>query len=61
VRHSILSEVTFVYCENMDKKESRVLMKHCFLAEKNTIDAKVWLDKHYLDFASAKSTVEVVC
>jgi hypothetical protein len=25
--------------------------------EKNTIDAKAWLDKHYLDSAPAKSTV----
>jgi hypothetical protein len=36
----------------MDKKEFRVLMKHCFLANKNNVD------KHYTDSASAKSTVE---
>jgi hypothetical protein len=42
----------------MDKKEFRVLMKYCFLAEKNTVEAKAWLDKHYLDSAPAKSTVE---
>jgi hypothetical protein len=53
-----LSETTFVYCEKMDKKEFRVLMKHCFLAGKNTVEAKAWLDKHYLDSAPAKSTVE---
>jgi transposase len=33
-------------------------MKHCFLAKKNTVEAKAWLDKHYLDPAPAKSTVE---
>jgi hypothetical protein len=32
-------------------------MKHCFLAKKNTVEAKAWLDKHYLDPAPAKSTV----
>ena len=26
--------------------------------EKNTVETKVWLDKHYSDFAPAKSTVE---
>jgi hypothetical protein len=33
-------------------------MKHCFLAKKNTIEAKALLDKHYLDSAPTKSTVE---
>jgi [histone H3]-lysine36 N-dimethyltransferase SETMAR len=42
----------------MDKKEFRVLIKHCFSAKKNTIEAKVWLDKHYSDLAPGKSTVE---
>jgi sarcosine oxidase delta subunit len=58
VRYSILSESTFVYCEMMDKKVFRVLMKHCFLARKNTVEDKAWLDKLYLDSAPAKSTVE---
>jgi hypothetical protein len=40
------------------KKEFRVLMKHCFLAKKNTVVAKAWLDKHYSDSAPVKSTVE---
>jgi hypothetical protein len=53
VRYSILSEATFVYCEKMDKKEFRVLSKHCFLAKKDTVEAK-----HYTDSALAKSTVE---
>jgi hypothetical protein len=42
----------------MDKKEFRVLMKHCFLAKKNTVEAKSWLDKHYSDSAPGNSTVE---
>jgi hypothetical protein len=46
VRYSILSKATFVYCEKMDKKEFRVLTQHCFLAKKNTVEAKAWLNKH---------------
>jgi hypothetical protein len=38
--------------------EFLVLMKHCFLAKKNTFEGKAWLDKLYLDSAPAKSTVE---
>jgi hypothetical protein len=53
-----VSEATFVYCEKMDKKEIRVLMKHCFLAKKKNVEATAWLDKHYLDSAPVKSTVE---
>jgi hypothetical protein len=45
-----------LFFEKTDKKEFR--MKHCFLAKKNTVEAKAWLDKHYLDSAPAKSTVE---
>jgi hypothetical protein len=40
------------------KKEFRVLMQHCYLAKKNTVEAKVWVDKHYSDSTLAKSTVE---
>lgn len=42
----------------MEKKEFRVLIKHCFLAKKNTVEAKKWLDKHYSDSAPNKSYVE---
>jgi hypothetical protein len=35
-----------------------MLMKHCFLAKKNTFEAKAWLDKLYLDSVTVKSTVE---
>jgi hypothetical protein len=58
VRYSILSEATFVYCEKMDKKEFRVLIKHYFLAKNNTVETKVWLDKHYSNSAPGKSTVK---
>jgi hypothetical protein len=44
--------------EKMDKKDFHVLMKHCFLAKKNAVEAKAWLDKQNLDPAPAKSTVE---
>jgi len=42
----------------MDKKDFRVLIKHCFLLKKNTVEAKAWLDKHYSNSAPGKSTVE---
>ncbi|GFU02052.1 mariner transposase [Trichonephila clavipes] len=42
----------------MDKKEFRVLIKHCFLAKKNTVETKALLDKHYSDFAPGKSAIE---
>jgi hypothetical protein len=42
----------------MDKKEFRVLMKHCFLAKENTVEAKILIDKHYSDSAPVKSFIE---
>ena len=41
----------------MDKKEFRVLIKHCFLMGKNTVEAKQWLDKRYGDSAPRESTI----
>ena len=41
----------------MDKKEFRVLIKHCFLMGKNTVEAKQWLDKRFEDSAPGKSTI----
>jgi transposase len=46
-------EATFVYCEKMDKKNFVRLGEKKYCCE-----AKAWLDKHYSDFASGKSTVE---
>lgn len=42
----------------MEKKEFRVLVKHCFLAKKSRVETKKWLDKYYPDSAPGKSTVE---
>ena len=58
MRYCILSEATFVSLKTMDKKEFRVLIKHYFLAKKNSVEAKAWLDKHYSDSAPGKSTIE---
>ena len=41
----------------MDKKEFRVLIKHCFLIRKNIVEAKQWFDKRYADSAPGKSTI----
>ncbi|CAK9803082.1 Protein GVQW3 [Anthophora quadrimaculata] len=41
----------------MDKKKFRVLIKHCFLMGKNTVEAKQWLDKCYGDSVPGKSTI----
>ena len=37
--------------KTMDKKEFRVLIKHCFLMAKNTVESKQWLDERYGDSA----------
>ena len=41
----------------MNKKEFRVLIKHCFLMGKNTVEAKQWLYKRCGDSALGKSTI----
>ena len=41
----------------MDKKVFGVLIIHCFLMEKNTIEAKQWLDKRYGDSTPGKATI----
>jgi len=43
--------------KKMDKKEFRVLIKHCYLMGKNTVQTKAWLDKCYPDSAPGKSTI----
>lgn len=42
----------------MDKIEFRVLIKHCFLMEKNTVQTKAWLDKCYNTSAPPNSTIK---
>lgn len=47
-----------LHCVNkMDNREFRVLIKHCFLMGRNTVDAKQWLDTYYGKSAPAKSTI----
>ena len=41
----------------METKEIRVLIKHCFLMRKNTVEAKQWLDKPYGDSTPGKSII----
>lgn len=42
----------------MEKQEFRVLINHCFLTGKNTVEANQWLDKHYSNSAPCKSTIK---
>ena len=42
----------------MEKFEFCVLRKHCFLMDKNTVQAKQWLDKHYSDSAPSETMVK---
>ena len=42
----------------MVKSEFHVLIKHSFLIGENTIQAKQWLDKCYLDSAPSETTVK---
>ena len=42
----------------MEKSLFRVLIKHYFLIGKNTVQAKQWLDKCYLDTAPSRQMVE---
>ena len=42
----------------MEKSEFCVLIKHCFLMGKNTVQAKQWLDKCYSASAPSEITVK---
>ena len=44
--------------KTMEKFEFRVLIKHCFLMGKNTVQAKQWLDKCYSDSAPLETRVK---
>ncbi|XP_023233220.1 RB1-inducible coiled-coil protein 1-like [Centruroides sculpturatus] len=57
VSYSVFSDPSFVIFKTMDKEEFCVLIKHCFLMEKNTVEAKQWLDKNYGDSAPGKSSI----
>ena len=41
----------------MDSKQFRVLIYHCFLMKKNTMQAHQWLEKCYGDSAPSKTTI----
>lgn len=41
----------------MEQSEFRVLIKHCFLMGKNTVEAQQWLEKRYPDSSPSKSTI----
>ena len=41
----------------MDKNEFRVLIKHCYLMGKNTVQAQQWLEKCYPDCAPSKTMI----
>jgi len=42
----------------MDQKQFRVLILHCFLMEKNTVQAKECLEKCYKDSAPSETTIK---
>ena len=48
---------TFVIFKTMVEEEFRVVIKHTFLVEKNTVEAKQWIDKRYEDSTPGKSTI----
>ncbi|GFS79313.1 HTH_48 domain-containing protein [Nephila pilipes] len=41
----------------MEKTEFRVLIKHCFLMGKNTVQAKQWIEECYTDSCPSKATI----
>ena len=49
------------YCcefSKLKKSNFRVLIKHCFLMGKNTVQAKQWLGKCYSDSATSETTIK---
>jgi len=44
--------------KTMDQKQFRVLILHCFLMEKNTVQAKECLEKCYKDSAPSETTIK---
>ena len=58
-------QITFIWVKlllqifkTMEKSEFRVLIKHCLLMGKNTVQAKQWLDECYLDSTLLETTVK---
>ena len=42
----------------MDQKQFRVLILHCFLMGKNTVQAKQWLEKCYGNSSPSETTIK---
>ena len=55
--YSDLSDAGLDILKTMDSKQFRVLIYHCFLMKKNTVQAQQWLEKYYGDSASSKTTI----
>ena len=55
--YSDLSEASLDILKTMDSKQFRVLIYHCFLMKKNTVQAQQWLEKFYGDSAPSKTTI----
>ena len=51
------SDATFAFAYKMDKNEFRVLIKHCYLIGKNTVQAQQCLEKCYPDCDPSKTTI----
>ena len=54
--YSDLSDASHDILKTMDSKQFRVLIYHCFLMKKNTMQAQQWLEKCYGDSAPSKTT-----
>ena len=55
--YSDLSDASLYILRTMDAKQFRVLIYHCFLMKKNTVQAQKWLEKCYGDSAPSKTTI----
>ena len=55
--YSVLSDASLDIPKEMDSKQFRVLIYHCFLMKKNTEQLQQWLEKCYGDSAPSKTTI----
>ena len=55
--YSDLSDASLDILKTMDSKQFRVLIYHCFLMKKNTVQAQQWLEKCYGDSAPSKTII----
>jgi hypothetical protein len=59
VRYSLLSEATFVYCENMDKKEFHVLCKSCVQSWCRACSQSIKINRNTDEFFRRYITMDV--